>query len=278
MRPPAAGSARLACDELHAWMHSQNLTDCRYRPLTTPRGSPCNEIAGPRIVASTRSQRHETISARNRRTLIIATARRLRRTGRRGTSASSYRLLPAAPPTRPRRLYAEALSQAFGKQFVVENRPGGGGIPVAEARSRAEPDGYTLMMSGHSDHRGRPDDEQERRLRSDARPYPHRLFRRHAEHAHDAFIAWPQGLCRIHRLCAEATLRHRLCLRRSRHHGQLERRVSRDAREHQTQPYRLQRRLAGDRRSHRWPREGGRADLDGDCRARALRDGSMRWR
>ena len=31
----------------------------------------------------------------------------------------------------PARLYAEALSQAFGKQFVVENRPGGGGIPVA---------------------------------------------------------------------------------------------------------------------------------------------------
>jgi tripartite-type tricarboxylate transporter receptor subunit TctC len=46
------------------------------------------------------------------------------------------------------RLYAEALSQAFGKQFVVENRPGGGGIPVAEAVSRADPDGYTLMVSG----------------------------------------------------------------------------------------------------------------------------------
>ena len=46
------------------------------------------------------------------------------------------------------RLYSEALSQAFGKQFVVENRPGGGGIPVAEAVARAEPDGYTLMVSG----------------------------------------------------------------------------------------------------------------------------------
>jgi tripartite-type tricarboxylate transporter receptor subunit TctC len=46
------------------------------------------------------------------------------------------------------RLYAEALSQAFGRQFVVENRPGGGGIPVAELVSRAEPDGYTLMVSG----------------------------------------------------------------------------------------------------------------------------------
>ena len=31
---------------------------------------------------------------------------------------------------------------------MIENRPGGGGIPVAEAVSRAEPDGYTLMVSG----------------------------------------------------------------------------------------------------------------------------------
>ena len=46
------------------------------------------------------------------------------------------------------RLYSEALAQAFGKQFVIENRPGGGGIPVAEAVARAEPDGYTLMVSG----------------------------------------------------------------------------------------------------------------------------------
>jgi tripartite-type tricarboxylate transporter receptor subunit TctC len=46
------------------------------------------------------------------------------------------------------RLYSEALVQAFGRQFVIENRPGGGGIPVAEAVARAEPDGYTLMVSG----------------------------------------------------------------------------------------------------------------------------------
>ncbi len=46
------------------------------------------------------------------------------------------------------RLYSDALSQALGRQFVIENRPGGGGIPVAEAVARAEPDGYTLMVSG----------------------------------------------------------------------------------------------------------------------------------
>jgi tripartite-type tricarboxylate transporter receptor subunit TctC len=55
---------------------------------------------------------------------------------------------PGGAADTPARLYAEALSQAFGKQFIVENRPGGGGIPVAEQMARTEPDGYTLMVSG----------------------------------------------------------------------------------------------------------------------------------
>jgi tripartite-type tricarboxylate transporter receptor subunit TctC len=46
------------------------------------------------------------------------------------------------------RLYADALSAAFGKQFIVENRTGGGGLPAAEAVARAEPDGTTLLVSG----------------------------------------------------------------------------------------------------------------------------------
>ena len=46
------------------------------------------------------------------------------------------------------RLYADALSAAFGKQFVIENRPGGGGLIAAEMVARAAPDGYTLIVSG----------------------------------------------------------------------------------------------------------------------------------
>jgi tripartite-type tricarboxylate transporter receptor subunit TctC len=46
------------------------------------------------------------------------------------------------------RLYGDALSAAFGKQFVVENRTGGGGLIAAEAAARAAPDGYTLIVSG----------------------------------------------------------------------------------------------------------------------------------
>jgi len=50
------------------------------------------------------------------------------------------------------RLYADALSAAFGRQFYVENRIGGGGLIGAEAVARAEPDGLTLMVSGIPPH------------------------------------------------------------------------------------------------------------------------------
>ena len=50
------------------------------------------------------------------------------------------------------RLYADALSAAFGKQFYVENRLGGGGLIGTEAVARAEPDGLTLMLSGIPTH------------------------------------------------------------------------------------------------------------------------------
>src|SRR3712207_308892 len=45
------------------------------------------------------------------------------------------------------RMAGEHLSKAFGQQFVIENRPGAGGVPAAEAVARAEPDGYTLMIA-----------------------------------------------------------------------------------------------------------------------------------
>jgi tripartite-type tricarboxylate transporter receptor subunit TctC len=50
------------------------------------------------------------------------------------------------------RLYADALSAAFGRQFYVENRIGGGGLIGAEAVARADPDGLTLMVSGIPTH------------------------------------------------------------------------------------------------------------------------------
>lgn len=45
------------------------------------------------------------------------------------------------------RMAAQRLSDAFGKPFVVENRPGAGGAIAAEMLKRAPPDGYTLFMA-----------------------------------------------------------------------------------------------------------------------------------
>src|SRR5581483_2280879 len=45
------------------------------------------------------------------------------------------------------RLVAQRLEQKFGKPFIVENRPGGGGMTAAVAVTRAPPDGYTLIMA-----------------------------------------------------------------------------------------------------------------------------------
>jgi tripartite-type tricarboxylate transporter receptor subunit TctC len=48
------------------------------------------------------------------------------------------------------RLIGQALSDRFGQQFIVENRPGAGGNIGTEAVVRAPPDGYTLLLAGTS--------------------------------------------------------------------------------------------------------------------------------
>src|SRR5688572_29189270 len=44
------------------------------------------------------------------------------------------------------RVLAQRLSQQYGQQIVVENRPGSGGHVGAEAAARAAPDGYTIVF------------------------------------------------------------------------------------------------------------------------------------
>jgi putative tryptophan/tyrosine transport system substrate-binding protein len=44
------------------------------------------------------------------------------------------------------RMVAQKLSAALGQQFIIENRPGAGGVIGTRAAAKAAPDGYTLVM------------------------------------------------------------------------------------------------------------------------------------
>ena len=45
------------------------------------------------------------------------------------------------------RITARRLSDAFGKEFIVENRPGAGGAIAAEMVAKSAPDGHTLFIA-----------------------------------------------------------------------------------------------------------------------------------
>src|ERR1700694_6255549 len=44
------------------------------------------------------------------------------------------------------RVLAEQFGKSMGQAFIVENKPGAGGILGTEAAKNAPPDGYTLTM------------------------------------------------------------------------------------------------------------------------------------
>ena len=48
------------------------------------------------------------------------------------------------------RMLGDKLSTRLGQQFVIENRPGAGGIVAAQAAASALGDGYTLLMTGNN--------------------------------------------------------------------------------------------------------------------------------
>ena len=50
------------------------------------------------------------------------------------------------------RIAATKLTQNLGQNFVVENRPGAGGLVGSELASNSAPDGYTLVVSGIASH------------------------------------------------------------------------------------------------------------------------------
>src|SRR6185295_10538247 len=67
-----------------------------------------------------------------------------------GYPARSVRLIvpfaPGAGQDLTGRLVAQKLSDAWGQQVIVDNRPGAGSNIGAEIAARAAPDGYTLLI------------------------------------------------------------------------------------------------------------------------------------
>jgi tripartite-type tricarboxylate transporter receptor subunit TctC len=54
--------------------------------------------------------------------------------------------VPGGPSDYNARLMAQRLTEAWSQQFVVDNRPGAGGLIGTELAARANADGYTLVM------------------------------------------------------------------------------------------------------------------------------------
>jgi tripartite-type tricarboxylate transporter receptor subunit TctC len=68
--------------------------------------------------------------------------------------AKSVKIVVPFPPGGPTdvvaRMVAVKLSQSYGQQFIVENRPGAGGTVGSQAVAQAPADGYTLLLGSTS--------------------------------------------------------------------------------------------------------------------------------
>jgi tripartite-type tricarboxylate transporter receptor subunit TctC len=59
-------------------------------------------------------------------------------------------LAPGGNPDTLARMLAAKWGDAFGQQFVVENRPGAGSTVAADMAAKSAPDGYTVLISDSS--------------------------------------------------------------------------------------------------------------------------------
>lgn len=71
-----------------------------------------------------------------------------------GSGTQTVRIVLAVPPggasDTAARLLAQSLSRGLGQPVVVENRPGGNGVPAVQAVLAAPPDGLTLLWAQSS--------------------------------------------------------------------------------------------------------------------------------
>ncbi len=81
------------------------------------------------------------------------------------------------------RIVGAKLTEAWGQQVVVENKPGGNGFIAMTAGAKAAPDGYTLTMATVGDVAINPGDVQGHALRRAARFRAHRDGERRADGA-----------------------------------------------------------------------------------------------
>jgi tripartite-type tricarboxylate transporter receptor subunit TctC len=57
---------------------------------------------------------------------------------------------PGGPADVYARILGQELSEVFGQQFVIDNRPGAGAVIGTEIVAKAPPDGYTLLMMSNT--------------------------------------------------------------------------------------------------------------------------------
>ena len=73
---------------------------------------------------------------------------------RRDFPTKTVRIVVAYPPGGPAdvaaRKYATKMSEMWGHQVVVENRPGANGNIAAQAVAKSAPDGYTVLLHASS--------------------------------------------------------------------------------------------------------------------------------
>ena len=91
-----------------------------------------------------------------KRILVLVLALAAMETGAQAWPARPVRIIapfaPGGSADTLGRIVAQKLTESLKENFMVENRPGAGGVIGSEVVAKAAPDGYTLLVSGVASH------------------------------------------------------------------------------------------------------------------------------